>query len=79
MSLAKRRLNFQWEWLPQFPTKGLTEMFMANRRSPYYMADTVVCLYYMADTGVCPYYMADTRVCPYHSPLTTRYSPFAIR
>jgi len=54
-------------------------MFMANRRSPYYMADTVVCLYYMADTGVCPYYMADTRVCPYHSPLTTRYSPFAIR
>jgi hypothetical protein len=34
LSLAKRRLNFQWEWLPQFPTKGLTEMFMANRRSP---------------------------------------------
>jgi hypothetical protein len=43
------------------------------------MADTVVCLYYMADTGVCPYYMAGTRVCPYHSPLTTRYSLFAIR
>jgi hypothetical protein len=43
------------------------------------MADTVVCLYYMADTGVCLYYMADIRVCPYHSPLTTRYSLFAIR
>jgi hypothetical protein len=43
------------------------------------MADTVVCLYYMADTGVCLYYMADIRVCLYHSPLTTRYSLFAIR